>query len=120
VFTPFTQAHPAKFIATFFASDMVAALVLFNRESTVWVLTGLGVCYDPVDVFTLTGVLDIPFLVHFARSRSVQLVGTLEAEGITTDAINDVSKSQVSSSLNCVLAFLAVGTPFNIFIVVSE
>ncbi len=80
----------------------------------LWTL--LGIRHDPGDVFTLSRVLELPLVALVAVNRTVGLVATGEAEGVSAFAL-DVG----DSALDIFNAVVAAGewAPADALVIIS-
>lgn len=99
---------------------MVAALVLLNGSIALDIRAHFGIGHDPRQVLTLTGVLELPLLPHVAVSWPVLLLTAFEAEAVSTLTIHNMLIIIVGYPLGCVVAFLAVGTPLYVLVIICE
>lgn len=117
---PGAEAHPAKVCTANFALHMITTLILFNGPLAFWIRTHFGISDDPRQVLTLTRILQLPLLIHFAVCRPVLFLATLEAKTISALAINNMLRVVFRNSLRCEVTLLRVGTPLDILVVVSK
>ena len=116
--SPFFETEPAKLMWALSAENVIAALVFFDRLTALHIGTHFGVDQNPVETCGLVRALICPSFKHLTVRWSMLLLATLEAELVSTFAIDNCFV--VRNSFNCKITDLGEGTPFHILVVVNK
>ena len=116
--SPFFETEPAKLMRALSTENVVAPLVFFNGLTALHIWTHFGVEQNPVETCGLVRALIAPSFKHLTVRWSMLLLATLEAELVSTFAINNLFV--IRNPFDCKMTDLSEGTPFDILVVINK